>query len=477
MAHKKISSLPDNAKTTMSKKRIEELINSNKPAAAKSLCHKLCRKNPDDPQIWFLMSAVHAQLSEFNDAERCCREVIRRIPDFATAHYNRAIALQQLNQPEKAAACFREATRLQPDFVSAYIHLGDALKTTQQLGDACNAYNAALLVSPTSREALDKLAYTQLLQGDDTAALESYRKITSLDAKDVSNWILIAKLLASRGELDMAENACKQGLANNPDNIELTIELGKIMHEKGAQQEAGALLLKAKIISPENIEINYLLSNLEQNTVSYKDKQAYIAKVFDDYADAFDTHLVKQLEYHIPEQIRQLMHKVSADHPAGKLDILDLGCGTGQCGLLFQDISNKLTGVDLSARMIEKARQRRVYDELRVADIIDVLEEFDENTYDCIVAADVFIYVGSLAEVFPSCQKVLRDNGLFTFSVEDISGDAYRLRASGRFGHSNAYIHNLADSSGFDIREVHETMIRKEGTKHIPGRIFVLEKR
>ena len=158
------------------------------------------------------------------------------------------------------------------------------------------------------------------------------------------------------------------------------------------------------------------------------------------------------------------------------LNVIDLGCGTGLCGPLFRNIAARLVGVDLSSRMLEKARERHVYDELREADIIDALQN-SANAFDLVLAADVFVYVGDLAPVFAACNKASRQGGLFAFSVESVESGNYVLRASGRYGHSLCYIRELAGKHGFDIATVRETMIRKEGQQPIPGHVFVLNKK
>ncbi|RSN06740.1 SAM-dependent methyltransferase [Nonomuraea sp. WAC 01424] len=44
--------------------------------------------------------------------------------------------------------------------------------------------------------------------------------------------------------------------------------------------------------------------------------------------------------------------------PAGPLDVLDLGCGTGSLSLLLAARGHRLTGVDLAPRMVERARAK-----------------------------------------------------------------------------------------------------------------------
>src|SRR4029079_811378 len=87
----------------------------------------------------------------------------------------------------------------------------------------------------------------------------------------------------------------------------------------------------------------------------------------------------------------------------------------------------------LSAAMIEKSRQRGVYDELTCGDLLEVLRgRSDRERYDLIAATDVFIYVGDLALVFEAAADALRPGGLLAFSVEAGGGDRYALNPQTR---------------------------------------------
>ena len=56
-------------------------------------------------------------------------------------------------------------------------------------------------------------------------------------------------------------------------------------------------------------------------------------------------------------------------------DVLDAGAGTGLCGESLRTYARKLVGIDLSARMLEKAKDRAVYDELVVAELTAYMRE------------------------------------------------------------------------------------------------------
>ena len=51
--------------------------------------------------------------------------------------------------------------------------------------------------------------------------------------------------------------------------------------------------------------------------------------------------------------------------PVGRLEVLDVGCGTGEIGLLFAELGHHVTGLDLSEKMLAKAREKtskKMYD-------------------------------------------------------------------------------------------------------------------
>ena len=91
--------------------------------------------------------------------------------------------------------------------------------------------------------------------------------------------------------------------------------------------------------------------------------QAYVARLFDDYAWRFDKHLIKNLGYRAPALIAEALSAVAPDRRFALA--LDLGCGTGLMGEALRGRVDRLTGVDLSAAMIAKARERGVYDRAR----------------------------------------------------------------------------------------------------------------
>jgi predicted TPR repeat methyltransferase len=148
---------------------------------------------------------------------------------------------------------------------------------------------------------------------------------------------------------------------------------------------------------------------------------------------------------------------------------LDLGCGTGLCGAALRPLAERLEGVDLSGSMVARARERGVYDLVTQSDLTEHLRSAEPG-FDLVIAADVFIYVGALEDVFAGVRRVLRPRGRFCFTVELADeSQPLRLRASLRYAHSRGYIRTLAEQNGFEFSATSEHPIRDDQRTPIPG--------
>jgi predicted TPR repeat methyltransferase len=197
-----------------------------------------------------------------------------------------------------------------------------------------------------------------------------------------------------------------------------------------------------------------------------------VAASFDAMASSFDRRLRALLGYRGPEQIVERLARVHG-RGAATLDVCDAGCGTGLLGPLLRPYARTLTGVDLSAKMLEKARERGVYDTLYTDDIVAHLGACTAS-YDVITAADVFVYIGDVAPVFAAAARALRSAGLFLFTAELAEGDGYALTLVGRYAHSAAYLRAAASGTGLAMLSLEEEELRTERAKPVRAMICAL---
>jgi predicted TPR repeat methyltransferase len=201
-----------------------------------------------------------------------------------------------------------------------------------------------------------------------------------------------------------------------------------------------------------------------------------IIRLFDNYAENFDEHLTKKLEYHTPTELTEFIaSNTSLTSPIKK--VLDLGCGTGLLGeALTKEFSiEQLVGVDLSSKMLQKSKTKAIYNELYQEDLIAYLKN-SNDTYDLIAATDVFIYVGDLKEVVFQAQQRLNPGGYFAFSVESATNTAFKLTPSGRFQHSLDYLQGLSADVDFKTMSWNDVALRKEHGEVIHGYLVVMQK-
>jgi predicted TPR repeat methyltransferase len=125
--------------------------------------------------------------------------------------------------------------------------------------------------------------------------------------------------------------------------------------------------------------------------------------------------------------------------------------------------------------MLDKAQELGLYDDLQQGDIVEFMERAAGN-YDLLVAADVFIYVGALDEVFAQAARCLVPGGRFAFTVEEALGEELELRPSLRYAHSEAGLRRLADANGFRVAALERRPVREDQRQPIPGLFAWLER-
>jgi predicted TPR repeat methyltransferase len=198
----------------------------------------------------------------------------------------------------------------------------------------------------------------------------------------------------------------------------------------------------------------------------------YVRHLFDEFSADYDERMKGSLGYRAPELLRELKDMTLPG--TRKLDILDLGCGTGLSGLAFHDVAARIDGIDLSPQMVIKARARNVYANLSVADIETALAE--GPSYDLILAADTLVYLGDLAPVFTGASARLRYGGFFLFTVEAKEGEGFELGPKRRWRHSDPYLREVAAKSGFSVAGMLQCVPRTEAGEPVPGLAVALSR-
>ena len=292
-----------------------------------------------------------------------------------------------------------------------------------------------------------------------------------------------SQLLCPRGDRKAAESAYRALLTDLPEHKQGLEGMAFLLQLQGRTAEAVPYrerLLRLHIQSFEiddsdqEVATRYLLAAEGGAAQPGRAPSAYVRGLFDGYARYFDGHLRDKLHYRGPELLYESLKGI-LDLKTSRLDVLDIGCGTGLAGVRFRPVANRLDGIDLSASMLEKAAQRRIYDRLEQGEILTRLPQMEQR-YDLLVAADVLIYFGDLSVVFRAMSTVLRDAALAVFSVEKGETAGYRLRSTGRYQHHPDYVREVARRQGFEILSCQEKAIRRQDNRPVVCTLFVMRR-
>jgi predicted TPR repeat methyltransferase len=347
---------------------------------------------------------------------------------------------------------------------------------------AALALEAVLAADPDHVAARYKLANLQKEAGDLDLALANYARVLQRSPGHAEALNNLGAVRQARGELAAAEACYRESIEHAPLLVAPALNLARLLQELGRSEEAARVCAAAEARGLDAGLFGHLRSALgggaaqEQPAGSLRPTagrapDSYVRETFDAFAAGFEQRLVDELEYRVPQMLAALV--IRADR-APPVEVLDLGCGTGlvadALAGLVENSTMRLTGVDLSSRMLDEARRKGRYAALHEGDVTGWLVAAPAASFDLVMAADVFIYIGELDAVFAAVARTLRPGGRFAFSVETCADGDWQLRSSGRYAQSDTYIRSLARSAGLAIDARKAVMVRRG----VEGALFVL---
>ena len=184
-----------------------------------------------------------------------------------------------------------------------------------------------------------------------------------------------ARDLQMKGDLAAAADLLLQATELAPGFASAWFTLGEIREQLGERDAAIAAFRKAQDADPEDRHgASLRLMLLGADKLSDM-PPAYVRALFDQYAPKFEAALVDDLGYRGPSLLFKAVLSVRAAirKPAFFKRAIDLGCGTGLAAGAFAREVDAFIGLDLSPRMIEKARLTGLYARLEVAEMVQGL--------------------------------------------------------------------------------------------------------
>ncbi len=417
---------------------VERLL--GKPAAAMRCFLDSLQLDPSQVQVWLNAANLGVEAGDKSAAEEAYIQALELDPRCAEAATGLALLRIERRDYREGARLLSIAVARGGAAAPVYACLGQARYLLGEFEASCVAFAKAVELAPTDVVNIQRYARGRLIEiaieGSAEAALKEYLRIAGALAEDV---------------LTVGATAFQALIGF--ERRDAAIRLGRALQE----------------LAPSDAALAFHLDALQGRPLA-RAPDRYLTLSFDKYAPQFDKHLVETLGYDVPAK----MHSLLVDLQPRFSHILDLGCGTGLAARNLSSLRGTLTGVDISAGMLEMARQRNCYDRLIESEAVAYLSQCHES-YDLIVAFDVLVYIGDLGELFEAVAARLSPGGVFAFSYETQDCANYQLQHWGRFAHAPSYIESLAEGK-FSVAVSTLTNLRFEANRPVDGRLALLRR-
>lgn len=409
---------------------------------------------------------------------------------------------------KKAALTLNKAGALWPQDPRVFVLAGLMAEKSGNIKGAFEALRKAVGFSPDFAPALLELALLLARQNQFQEAIEWAERVAAQEPRNALVLAGVVDIAHRAGHLEMAVRHLRRGLVLVPGDVQLRRLLARDLGNLGQVDESlatwGALIDENPADAEARMGRVKTLIELGRGTEAAEDTQALLAaapdqaeyayydaiahgrtpaqqpaemsrSLFDSMASLYDQHTVRGLQYRLPKQVADAL---LAQYPDKKINLLDLGCGTGLLGVFLGPMEGYVIGVDISKGMIEQAARHHVYDKFHNVDIRDALAETPDAQYEVITALDVFIYVGALDEAIPNALRILTPGGQLVFSCEAAPEDGpdLLLQTNGRYAHKRSHIEALCHSAGFASVTLEDLVLRTEAGVDVHGFLLTAAK-
>ena len=414
-----------------------------------------------------------------------------------------AVRLQQQEELVAAGELLRRVLETAPEHPSA-LHFAGVLAHQEGRSDvAVSLIERSLLLRPRAADWYSNLGIVYQSRGYLEQAIASYREAIAIDPQHANAYCNLGVVLNAIGKPVDAESAYRTAIQLNPDHIDAHGNLGILLNGLHRTREAAACFCKVITLSPRHREARrrlgvahcalgetdkairifadwlaeepdnpvarHMLAACTGLDVPARASDAFVTSTFDSFANSFES-VLQHLSYRAPALIAVLLED-SGLAAAKALDVLDAGCGTGLCGPIVAPYARTLTGVDLSAAMLARASEKKLYDGLIQDELTQYLRSH-EGAFDLIVSADALVYFGALDAVLEPAARALRPDGLLLFTLEHAvtasEGVPYRLETHGRYSHERASVERLLTAAGLQP-EIFPADLRMEAGAPVAG--------
>lgn len=387
----------------------------------------------------------------------------------------KALRLHGAGQAGEAIEQLRQLVKAAPKNLDGNFFLGTFLAETGNLAEGRRYLAAARDLNPRSLQILNNLGNVLRMLGEMEEALKCYKRATDMDPGFAHGWVNLGFISAKLERWQDAVDSFDRVGGEHCDDTDILGTLAKACLKLGQGERAARLFEKVLALDPADRHgAAIALAALKGGPLPERHSDGMVVEMYRQKAAAWDQDVLRPGDsYFGPDHVARLLEpRLQGD---ASLDILDLGCGTGNCGPFLAPSARRLVGVDLSPDMLREAEKKGLYGELAEREIGDYLKTAGEP-FDVVVGAGVFIMFSSLESIFAAVAGRMRPGGLFALTLYRSSGPDIEIRPNSHFGHSRSYLERAAAEAGLESVEVQEVIHETAEGQEQPGFAVLLRK-
>jgi predicted TPR repeat methyltransferase len=400
-------------------------------------------------------------------AQKCYQAVLEIDSNNANAMQYLGVLFRQRGNSRDGLQLIRRSISIDPGVAAWQNNYGNVLLEEGQFDDAAKAFQRCSELDSANLEVLNNLGvlYRELDRPQDAEA--SFRLAVARNPEFVDAHANLASLCTSQRRFDEAFSHLADALALKPADVNTRRLLVIALGIAGRFEEGKKACVEWVIAQPEDAKATHFLAAFGGAETPDRASDQFVEQEFDGFANSFDAKLAA-LGYRAPELVGEVVASLLGLPAKNKL-VLDAGCGTGLCAPFLRNFSSELVGVDLSSKMLSRALDRQLYDDLIQSELVAYMEAC-EKVFDVVVSADTLCYFGKLAAAFSAVRRVLRPGGHWVFTVEahTLLAD-FKLQMHGRYSHSRAYVETELANACFDFVDLKPVELRFESGVPVNG--------
>lgn len=434
---------------------------------------KSAHADPSNIDTHFALGILFLKLSRQEEAITQLKNVINLEPLHIKANFYLGSLYLNQDKLELAEQHLKAVLTLSPEHSEALTNLGTIRLKQNKAQHAIECFASALAYDNSNEEAQNNLAATFMAHKRFQNAIPHYEDLLANAPSNEEYLYNIGVAYMQCNLLDKAIESFTSLLKLSPEHVACHVNLGAVYSRKNNTSKTTFHLEQAVKLDPRDKASQFMLQAIKQEPTT-DTPPSYVKNLFDSYAPHYEEHLLKQLNYKFPIQLKSLLESLFHNKDAHSLKILDLGAGSGLLGEHLKPLASRLDGIDISPNMLELAKQKAIYTNLYEGEIVNWLTE-SSNEYDLIIAGDVVPYFGDLQPLISAISMSLAPEGNLILSIEKNDEAPFTLQTSGRFSHLPGYLEEQAVANNLKLIEQQPIQLRDQHDSHISGALMVFQ--